>query len=167
MPRPLARRLDGSRRIRLDDVDPADTQGIEKDEALERIEKLGRELSELENLLTYAGTQALLVVLQGRDASGKDGTIRKILGFSNIQHELRAPVQGARPRRSARTTSCGAPTRRSRGAATMALFNRSHYEDVLAARVHRLVPRGDLESALRRTSTRSSGCSSETPTSSC
>ena len=69
-----------------------DRQGRRRSSA---IEKLGRELSELENLLTYAGTHALLVVLQGRDASGKDGTIRKILEFSNIQQTLRAPVQGA------------------------------------------------------------------------
>ena len=45
----------------------------------EELETWGAELSELGNLLTYAGQHALLVVLQGRDASGKDGSIRKIL----------------------------------------------------------------------------------------
>src|SRR5262245_21140249 len=100
MPGPYARTLDGSRRIKLDSVDPADTQGIDKDDGLKRLEKLGRELSELENLLTYAGTHALLVVLQGRDASGKDGTIRKILEFSNIQqshvHPFKVPTEEER-----------------------------------------------------------------------
>src|SRR4051812_431899 len=100
MASPLAHRLDGSRRVRLADFDPAGTQGIEKDEGLARLEKLGRELSELENLLTYAGTHALLVVLQGRDASGKDGTIRKILEFSNIQqsyvHPFKVPTEEER-----------------------------------------------------------------------
>ena len=87
MPRTTyAIKVDGSRRVRLDDVDPADTAGVEKDEGLERIERLGSELAELENLLTYAGTHALLVVLQGRDASGKDGSIRKILEFTNVQN---------------------------------------------------------------------------------
>ncbi|HMF42715.1 MAG TPA: PPK2 family polyphosphate kinase [Polyangia bacterium] len=135
----FAHRLDGSRRVRLDKVDPADTQDIEKDEGLERVEKLGRELSELENLLAYAGTHALLVVLQGRDASGKDGSIRKILEFTNVQqayvqpfkvpteeehaHDFLWRVHKAVPRRG-----------------YMTLFNRSHYEDVLAARVHKLVP---------------------------
>jgi PPK2 family polyphosphate:nucleotide phosphotransferase len=135
----FAHRLDGSGRVRLDKFDPAETQGLDKDEGLERVDKLGMELSELENLLAYAGTHGLLVVLQGRDASGKDGTIRKILEFTNVQqayvqpfkvpteeelaHDFLWRVHQAVPRRG-----------------HMALFNRSHYEDVLAARVHKLVP---------------------------
>ena len=139
MPHALARRLDGSRRIHLDDVDPADTQGIDKDEGLARLEKLGRELSELENLLTYAGTHALLVVLQGRDASGKDGAIRKILDFSNIQQRtctpFKVPTEEERAHDFLWRVHKAVPRR-----GHMALFNRSHYEDVLAARVHKLVP---------------------------
>jgi PPK2 family polyphosphate:nucleotide phosphotransferase len=139
MARLLARRLDGSRRIRLDDVDPADTQGVEKDEGLERLDKLGRELSELENLLTYAGTHALLVVLQGRDASGKDGTIRKILEFSNIQqsyvHPFKVPTEEERAHDFLWRAHKAVPRR-----GHVTLFNRSYYEDVLAARVHKLVP---------------------------
>jgi len=137
--RHLARTLDGSKRIRLDDVDTSETGGLDKEQAVVRLEKLGRELSELENLLAYAGTHSLLVVLQGRDASGKDGSARKILEFTNIQsayvkpfkvlteeeraHDFLWRVHAAVPRRG-----------------YMAIFNRSHYEDVLAARVHRLVP---------------------------
>src|SRR5262245_43494968 len=139
MPHPLARRLDGSRRIRLDDVDPADTQGIEKDDGVDRLDKLGRELSELENLLTYAGTHALLVVLQGRDASGKDGAIRKILEFSNIQQSyvqpFKVPTVEERAHDFLWRVHKAVPAR-----GHMVLFNRSHYEDVLAARVHRIVP---------------------------
>ncbi|HWI99622.1 MAG TPA: polyphosphate kinase 2 family protein, partial [Burkholderiales bacterium] len=139
MARPLARRLDGSRRIHLDDIDPADTQGIEKDEGLKRLEKLGRELSELENLLTYAGTNGLLVILQGRDASGKDGAIRKILEFTNVQQAyvqpFKVPTEEERAHDFLWRVHRAVPRRGS-----MALFNRSHYEDVLAARVHKLVP---------------------------
>jgi PPK2 family polyphosphate:nucleotide phosphotransferase len=139
MPRPLARRLDGLRRIRLADVDPADTQGIEKDDGLRRVDKLGSELSELENLLTYAGTHALLVVLQGRDASGKDGTIRKILEFSNIQqsyvHPFKVPTEEERAHDFLWRAHKAVPRR-----GHVTLFNRSHYEDVLAARVHKIVP---------------------------
>jgi PPK2 family polyphosphate:nucleotide phosphotransferase len=139
MPGPYARTLDRSRRIKLDGVDPGDTQGIEKDDGLKRIEKLGRELSELENLLTYAGTHALLVVLQGRDASGKDGAIRKILEFSNIQqayvHPFKAPTEEERAHDFLWRVHGAVPRR-----GYMALFNRSYYEDVLAARVHKLVP---------------------------
>ena len=139
MPRHFADTVDGRRKIRLDDFDPGDTGGIEKPEALERIQKLGTELSELENLLTYAGTQSLLVVLQGRDASGKDGAIRKVLEFTNIQqalvHPFKVPTEVERAHDFLWRVHAVAPRRGS-----MALFNRSHYEDVLAARVHRIVP---------------------------
>ncbi len=135
----LARKLDDSKRIALKDVDPADTAGLEKDEALERIERLGTELSELENLLTYAGTHSLLVVLQGRDASGKDGTIRKILEYTNVQNAyvkpFKVPTEEERWHDFLWRVHAAVPRH-----GYMALFNRSHYEDVLAARVHRLVP---------------------------
>jgi PPK2 family polyphosphate:nucleotide phosphotransferase len=135
----LAHTVDGRRKVRLDDFDPADTAGLDKPEGLERIQKLGSELSELENLLTYAGTHALLVVLQGRDASGKDGAIRKILEFSNIQqavvHPFKVPTPVERAHDFLWRVHAVAPPRGS-----MALFNRSHYEDVLAARVHGIVP---------------------------
>jgi PPK2 family polyphosphate:nucleotide phosphotransferase len=135
----LARRVDGSKRIVLEDVDPAETAGLDKDEALERVERLGTELSELENLLTYAGTHALLVVLQGRDASGKDGTIRKILEYTNVQNAyvkpFKVPTEEERAHDFLWRVHAAVPRH-----GYMALFNRSHYEDVLAARVHRLVP---------------------------
>ena len=134
----FAHTVDGRQKVRLDDFDPADTAGVEKAEALDRIQKLGTELSELENLLTYAGTHALLVVLQGRDASGKDGAIRKVLEFSNIQqaivHPFKVPTSAERAHDFLWRVHAAAPPRGS-----MALFNRSHYEDVLAARVHGIV----------------------------
>ena len=134
-----ARTIDGSKKVRLDDIDTADTGGLDKEEGIARVEKLGRELSELENLLTYAGTHALLVVMQGRDASGKDGAIRKILEFSNIQnayvHPLKVPTENEQAHDFLWRVHNAVPRR-----GYMALFNRSHYEDVLAARVHRLVP---------------------------
>jgi len=134
-----ARRVDGSRRIRLADVDPAGTARMDKDEALEEMERLGTELSELENLLTYAGTHALLVVLQGRDASGKDGSIRKILEYTNVQNAyvkaFKVPTEEERAHDFLWRAHAAVPRQ-----GYMALFNRSHYEDVLAARVHRLVP---------------------------
>ncbi|MFL5307594.1 MAG: PPK2 family polyphosphate kinase [Polyangia bacterium] len=132
-------KLDGSRRVRLDDVDPADTAGVEKGEAHERTARFGDELAELENLLTYAGTHALLVVLQGRDASGKDGSIRKILEYTNVQNAyvkaFKVPTEEERGHDFLWRVHAAVPRK-----GYMALFNRSHYEDVLAARVHRLVP---------------------------
>jgi PPK2 family polyphosphate:nucleotide phosphotransferase len=137
--RTYAQSIDGSKKVRLDDVDPADTAGITKDEGIARIEKLGQELSELENLLTYAGTHALLVVLQGRDASGKDGAVRKILEYTNVQNAyvqpFKVPTEEERAHDFLWRVHRAVPRR-----GYMALFNRSHYEDVIAARVHRLVP---------------------------
>jgi PPK2 family polyphosphate:nucleotide phosphotransferase len=132
---------DGSKKVRLDRVDPNPPHGIDKEEALERTDKLGAEFSELGNLLTYAGTHALLIVLQGRDASGKDGTIRKILSFSNVQNAFVAPFKVPTEEERAHDFLWRVhKVTPARG--HIALFNRSHYEDVLAARVHHLVPKG-------------------------
>jgi len=135
-----ARTVDGTKRVRIDRIDPADTGSVEKEQALEKIERFGRELSELENLLTYAGTHALLIVLQGRDASGKDGAARKILGFTNVQnayvHAFKAPTEEERAHDFLWRAHKVVP-----GRGYMAIFNRSHYEDVIAARVRHLVPK--------------------------
>jgi len=130
---------DGSRPVKLDGIDPADTRGIEKEDALKRLDKLGEEFAELGNLLTYAGQHALLVVLQGRDAAGKDGAIRRILTFSNIQNAyvaaFKVPTEEERAHDFLWRVHRVVPAR-----GHIALFNRSHYEDVIAARVHSLVP---------------------------
>lgn len=141
----LVHKLDGSHAVRLADYDPDKHNGISKEEGLRRTEELGLELSELEDLLFYAGQHGLLIVLQGRDTSGKDGTIRRILDFSNAQ--------------SCRVESFKVPTpeelshdflwrvhQKVPGRGALTIFNRSHYEDVLVVRVHNLVP----ESVWRR-----------------
>ena len=95
MPRPLARRLDGSRRIRLDDVDPADTLDIDKDEALEAdrdARTRAVRAREPPHLRGHAGV-----------AGRAPGTRRQRQGRDDPQDprvqqhpaELRAPVQGA------------------------------------------------------------------------
>ncbi|HEY2900208.1 MAG TPA: PPK2 family polyphosphate kinase [Polyangia bacterium] len=131
--------IDGSKHVQLDQIDPADTAGVDKEEGHALLEKLGNEFSELGNLLTYAGQHALLVVLQGRDASGKDGAIRKILEFSNVQNAHVAPFKIPTAEEKAHDFLWRAhkvvPPRGHIG-----MFNRSHYEDVIAARVHHLVP---------------------------
>ncbi|HXU83463.1 MAG TPA: PPK2 family polyphosphate kinase [Polyangia bacterium] len=136
----LAFTLDGRKKVKLRHFDPRDTGGLEKEAGVARLQELGEEFAELGNLLTFAGQDALLVVLQGRDASGKDGTIRKILDFSNMQtahvHSFKAPSEEERSHDFLWRVHKVVP-----GRGHMALFNRSHYEDVLAARVHELVPK--------------------------
>jgi PPK2 family polyphosphate:nucleotide phosphotransferase len=140
MSRPYAHVLDGSKKVRIARFDARDTAGLDKEEGLRRLQKLGEEFAELGNLMAFAGQNALLVVLQGRDASGKDGTIRKILEFSNMQTAhvaaFKAPTEEERGHDFLWRVHRHAPQR-----GHLVLFNRSHYEDVLAARVHSLVPK--------------------------
>jgi PPK2 family polyphosphate:nucleotide phosphotransferase len=89
--------------------------------------------------LAAEGGRALLVVLQGRDAAGKDGAIRRIFTGVNPAYctitSFKPPV-GAELRHDYLWRVHQALPARG----TIGVFNRSHYEDVLAARVHRLVP---------------------------
>jgi PPK2 family polyphosphate:nucleotide phosphotransferase len=143
MARSLAPVIDGSKaakKIHLDDFDPGDTAGLSKDEGVERLEKLGRELAELTNLLAFAGQHALLVVLQGRDASGKDGAVRKILEYGNVLNARICPFKAPSSEELAHDFLWRVH-KQTPAKGTIALFNRSHYEDVIAVRVHDLCPR--------------------------
>jgi PPK2 family polyphosphate:nucleotide phosphotransferase len=137
--RPHASSTDGSRKVSLSKLDTDGTSHLRKEVGLEELERWGAEFAELGNLLTYAGQHALLIVLQGRDASGKDGAIRKILDFSNIQNAavqpFKVPTEEERAHDFLWRVHAVAPRK-----GHIALFNRSHYEDVIAARVHKLVP---------------------------
>src|SRR5579862_5091107 len=81
----LGIRVDGARTVKLTEVPTALTGGMDKPAAEERLAAIGQELSNLLDLLFYAGTHAFIVILQGRDTSGKDGTIRRILTYSSVQ----------------------------------------------------------------------------------
>ena len=140
MTKPLAFEIDGKKKINLGDIDPGDTAGWKKSEGLIELEKLGAELAELTNLLTYAGDQSLLMVFQGRDASGKDGVIRQVLQFANVLAAqvcpFKAPTEDERAHDFLWRVHKVVPAR-----GKLALFNRSHYEDVIAVRVHKLAPK--------------------------
>ncbi len=131
--------LDGSRKIELDRIDPADTAGLDKDRGVVKLDKLGREFAELSNLLAFAQQHSLLVIFQGRDASGKDGVIRKILHYANVLnarvHAFKVPTVDEAAHDFLWRIHKVTP-----GKGNLVLFNRSHYEDVIAARVHNLVP---------------------------
>ena len=93
--------------------------------------------------------RSLLVVLQAMDAGGKDGTIKHV--FRGRQPAGHPGRRRSRSRRtsSSRTTSSGASTRRRLAPARSAIFNRSHYEDVLDRPRPRARPRGHVEGPLR------------------
>ena len=127
-------------KVKLKDYDPGyiDEQN-DRTSAEAVLQSLSNELSELQELLAAAQHQSLLVVLQGMDTSGKDGTIRHVLSHVNPQgckvHSFKVPTQEELAHDFLWRVHKATP-----GKGIMTIFNRSHYEDVLIARVHNLVP---------------------------
>ncbi|MEP6687717.1 MAG: polyphosphate kinase 2 family protein [Gemmatimonadales bacterium] len=110
-----------------------------KDDAVAATERLTRRIDELQERLFAESRRALLVVLQGRDTSGKDGALRNVFGPLNPQGVTVSSFKAPSPIELAhdylwRVHQVVPP----RGA--IGVFNRSHYEDVLVVRVHGLVP---------------------------
>lgn len=111
------------------------------DDVLEKkMDKLRIRLDELQNALYAESKRALLVVLQARDAGGKDGTIRRVFTSVNPQGcdvtAFRVPTHAELAHDYLWRVHAAVPARGMIG-----IFNRSHYEDVLAVRVHKLVPK--------------------------
>ena len=134
-----AHRLDGSKEIHLKDLDPNDTSGIKKEDVVQEMEALGEELAELSDLLYFAGQTGLLAVLQGLDTSGKDGSIRCLLTHMHALSTRVIPFKVPSEQELAHDflwrVHQQVPPRGG-----VSVFNRSQYEDVLVARVHKLVP---------------------------
>jgi len=128
-----------NRTTRLAEVDPGADGGMNKKEGQARFEQLGTELRELQELLYAARDHSVLIVLQGRDTSGKDGAIRKVFDYVNPQgcsvESFKVPT--AHELAHDFLWRCHKVTP-ARGMITV--FNRSHYEDVLVVRVHGLAP---------------------------
>jgi len=110
-----------------------------KDAALTRLAELVEQLGVLHNRLFAEATRAVLLVLQGMDASGKDGTIRHVLTGVNPQGcrvvSFREPASNELAHDYLWRVHAACPAR-----GEIAIFNRSHYEDVVAVRVRGLVP---------------------------
>jgi PPK2 family polyphosphate:nucleotide phosphotransferase len=134
-------KVDPGRKVRLEGYDPDYTaEHSDHDSADKELQELSDELGELQELLAAAQHHGMLIVLQGMDTSGKDGTIRHVLSHVNPQgcyvvafkvptleelaHDFLWRVHKVTPAKG-----------------VMGVFNRSHYEDVLVARVHNLVPK--------------------------
>src|ERR1051325_3716067 len=74
---PYAHKILPGSKVKLRKYDPSDTRGLNKSEARARFEKLNEELERLQEELYAAGQNAVLIILQGMDTSGKDATIRR------------------------------------------------------------------------------------------
>jgi PPK2 family polyphosphate:nucleotide phosphotransferase len=129
--------------VRLADHDPRDTAAFdgEKDEGKERLRDLNRRLESLQELLYAEGRRRVLVVLQAMDTGGKDGVIRHVFEGVNPQGVKVAPFRKPTAQELAHDYLWRVHPRVP-GDGEIAIFNRSHYEDVLVVRVHSLVPEG-------------------------
>ena len=134
-----AHRYTGQEPIRLTSLDPDDTADLDRAGAQKRLVKLGEELSELQKLFYAASRQALLVILQGLDTSGKDGAIRKVFRFVGAQGVRVEPFRAPTEQELAHDFLWRAH-RVTPATGMIGVFNRSYYEDVLAVRVRELAP---------------------------
>lgn len=75
-----AHKITGTSPVKLRDFDPEYDAGLDKEAGEAKLEKLSAELTRLQELLYAAGQHSVLIVLQGRDTSGKDGTIKAVWG---------------------------------------------------------------------------------------
>jgi PPK2 family polyphosphate:nucleotide phosphotransferase len=140
-----ALRVEPGTRLDLADIDPRDASLLGKEEAAQAgIAEDAAAIDRLQDKLYAEGSRALLVILQGTDTSGKDGTIRHVfnatgpLGVSvtafrrpneeELAHDFLWRAHLAAPRRG-----------------TIGIFNRSHYEDVLVGKVRKLAPAKEIE----------------------
>jgi len=127
-------------KVRLDHISAEPPKDMTREKAEPRLARLGQELFALQDEMFASKASSVLVVLQGRDTAGKDGTIKHVAGYLNP--------------RGVSVVSFGVPTAEEREhdflwrvhrhaprLGEFAIFNRSHYEDVLVVRVHDLVPR--------------------------
>ena len=137
--RELLRVKPGSR-FKLADHDPAATHGWAKADAAPATDKLDAQLADLQDKMWAQAKQSVLVVLQGIDASGKDGTIQRVMTAFNPQGCSVAPFKVPTAEEAAHDFLWRIH-KRTPGKGEIAIFNRSHYEQVLIVRVHKVEPR--------------------------
>ena len=125
-------------KIRLSKIEPGDTADATKEKALARVEKLREKLLRWQEVFYAEHRHSLLIIFQAMDTGGKDGSVKSLFSCIN-------PA-------GLHITSFKAPTaeeldhdflwrvhRATPGKGMIGIWNRSHYEDVLVARVHKLV----------------------------
>ena len=127
-------------RFRLAEVDPAATPGLKSHKkALKDMPKHQAQLFGLQERLYAEHKRALLLVLQGMDTGGKDGTITHVIGHLNPQGVKITAFKQPTPEEK-RHGFLWRIRRNLPATGQVGIFNRSHYEDVLVVRVHDLAP---------------------------
>ena len=127
-------------RVKLERMDHGATHGYDKTSAAPVLERHMAELASLQDRLWAESKHAVLVVLQGIDAAGKDGTINKVMEAFNPQGCPVSSFKVPTPEELSHDYLWRVHQRVPKHG-EVGIFNRSHYEDVLVVRVHDLVPR--------------------------
>jgi len=133
--------IDPKKKISLKDGDASPPKGAPSGDKLAALtEKQTMRIAELQRVFYADARYALLIVLQGRDASGKDGTIRHVFSAVNPQScevtSFKVPTDAERHHDYLWRVHHRVPAR-----GVIGIFNRSHYEDVLVERVHGIMPK--------------------------
>jgi len=132
--------------IKLSEISTRAPKDLDKEKIKEKTLKLFGELNELQNLLYAEHKHAVLIVIQGMDASGKDGAIRKVFSHLNPQdvkvQSFKVPTQLELSHDFLWRIHKNVPAK-----GMIQIFNRSQYEDVLITRVHKWI---DETTAQRR-----------------
>ena len=137
------------KKIRLKDFLTDACEGLDKDKTKEKNLELAFRLGELQDLLYANGKHALLLLFQGMDASGKDGSVRRVLEHVNPAgvetHNFKVPSSEERAHDFLWRIHKAVPRYGNIG-----VFNRSHYEAVLAERVLDIVPKETWQARFRQ-----------------
>ena len=142
--------IDSEERPSLRDADAkAPKKAPSHDELRELIDHETDRIAKLQRVLYADAQRALLIVLQGRDASGKDGTIRQVFSAVNPQGcqvtSFKAPSAIEQAHDFLWRVHQHVPAKGMFG-----IFNRSHYEDVLVPRVRHGMPKREYEARYRQ-----------------
>ena len=122
--------------IKLSQISTRADKDLDKKEIKDKTEKIISELDALQNLMYAENKHSLLIVIQGMDASGKDGAVRNVFGYLNpagvTVKSYKAPSPDELSHDFLWRIHQHAPPK-----GVIQIFNRSHYEDILITRVHK------------------------------
>jgi PPK2 family polyphosphate:nucleotide phosphotransferase len=131
-------------KIRLREIDPKHKPKLQKAEAKRRTAQDAETINELQDRLFAERTRSLLVVLQGVDTSGKDGSIRAVFNSTGPLGVEVTPF-GQPSREELAHDFLWRVHKAAPGKGKIGIFNRSHYEDVLIVKVKQLAPAAEIE----------------------
>jgi len=130
--------------IKLNKIDTKAPNDVEKESTKKDFEKYSKRLGELQNLLYASKEKSVLIILQGMDASGKDGTIKNVFNGVNPMgckvKSFKKPTEEELSYDFLRRIHIHTPQK-----GMIQIFNRSQYEDILVPTVHKIVSTKELE----------------------